>query len=588
MRLLHDLSEIIAHAFAAADMLFHDGLHEGGIRPDFVLRAREAHAAPVFAERRFVVGVSVAVQTHDGKIGRKFKPAGEQFVEGGVVDIAAVEAADVRRPPGDARHRHMEPRVVLIAERLEGGGHVSAPHERAVLRASCPGAADEIDDVFFALRFHALVEGAGVLHGVLVGALERGTVEVAVELPVGDGVFGLRFVQPKEGDAVLSVIFLAAVPHECARLGVGGVEELFKAPAVHRDGKPPVDADEEIALLHLAVVDGISVDGRPDGDHQLHAHLVKLLRHCLRVGPIALVELPVALLRPVEEVDDDDVHGDVAAVIFARDGKQLFLRLIAQLALPEAEAVFGHHRGLAHDFHVRSQDVGRGVARRDPIVDLLGGAGGEFGVVGAERRPAHRRVVPEEPVAVRREQEGDARLRVFLFELERGALQIKGGLLILPHAEELFVVGLEAHAEGVVVSAHRAVFPARGAQLRDLVEFPPAFGAVFPGAVILFEEQFPLRVVKGDLAVFRHFGADISVLDDGEMIADLHFCRVLHGGVERPISPRKGAVLRGGDAETLPPGADPQKFSAAAEIKRAVLFKQKLHKFLPVFRSARL
>ena len=329
-------------------------------------------------------------------------------------------------------------------------------------------------------------------------------------------------------------------------------------------------------------MDGISIDGRPDGDHQLHAHALELFRHRFGVGPIALVELPVALLRPVEKVDDDDVHGNVAAVIFARDGKQFFLRLIAQLALPEAESVFGHHRGLAHDFHVRSQDVGRGVARRDPIVDLFGGAGCEFGVVGAERRPAHRRVVPEEPVAVRREQKGDARLCVLLFEFERGALQIEGGLLILPHAEELFVVGLEPHAEGVVVSAHRAVFPARGAQLRYLVEFPPAFGAVFPGAVIFFEEQFSLCVEKGDLPVFRHFGADIPVLDDGEMFADLHLCGVPHGGVERPVSSRKGAVLRGGDAEPLPPGADPQKFSAAAEIKRAVLFKQKLHKIVPM------
>jgi hypothetical protein len=80
---------------------------------------------------------------------------------------------------------------------------------------------------------------------------------------------------------------------------------------------------------------------RPDRDHGLDAHGVEFAHHAGRIGPSLGVEAPLALARPVEEVDDNAGERQVAALVLAGDGQKLVLRPVAQLALPEAGRPLG-------------------------------------------------------------------------------------------------------------------------------------------------------------------------------------------------------------------------------------------------------
>lgn len=48
----------------------------------------------------------------------------------------------------------------------------------------------------------------------------------------------------------------------------------------------------------------------------------------------------------MEEINHYKINWQVTALVFARDLEQFLLSLIAQLALPEAQTVFGHHGDL--------------------------------------------------------------------------------------------------------------------------------------------------------------------------------------------------------------------------------------------------
>lgn len=163
------------------------------------------------------------------------------------------------------------------------------------------------------------------------------------------------------------------------------------------------------------------------------------IRSRTRIRPERRVELPLSLLRPVEIIRHDDVHGQAAALVLPRDLEDLLLRLVPQLALPEPEAVLGHLGHRAGDPGIGAHDVGRAVAGDDPVVERARREGLEGGGVLAEDGAPDGRVVPEEAVALGADGEGDRRLRVALRQLDVGALEVRVGLLVLAHAEDLLV-----------------------------------------------------------------------------------------------------------------------------------------------------
>ena len=155
-------------------------------------------------------------------------------------------------------------------------------------------------------------------------------------------------------------------------------------------------------------------------------------------GQYSQVELPVALVGPVEEVGHDHRDGQVAPLVLAGYLEQLVLGPVAQLALPEAHGELGHHRHGAGGAGIGLFDLGRGVAGGDPVVEDVGRLRVPLGDILAKGRLADGGVVPEEAVAQAGEHEGHAGLRVAVGQLERAALDVEVRLLVLAHAEQLF------------------------------------------------------------------------------------------------------------------------------------------------------
>ena len=116
--------------------------------------------------------------------------------------------------------------------------------------------------------------------------------------------------------------------------------------------------------------------------------------------------------------------------------------------MPETEAVLGHHGHGAGGVGVGLGDLGGGLAGRDPVVEGRGRVGFEGHDVVAQDTAADGRVVPQESVAERGVEEGDAGLGVALGEFQVHAFDVQVRLLVLAHAVELLVPGDGLKAEG--------------------------------------------------------------------------------------------------------------------------------------------
>ena len=218
----------------------------------------------------------------------------------------------------------------------------------------------------------------------------------------------LAGIDPEIGDAVPHVAFARLVPDVAARLRVGGIvvgtemrgeRVLVRVDIRHR--RAALGLHQVAALAHLRPGLGIRLHGGPDRDHRLHAHRAQLGHHRIRVGPFGGIEFPLAHAGPVEEVDHDAGQRQAARLVLARDRKQLVLRAIAQLALPESAGPFGEVGRMAGGIGVAREDLARAVAGGDPVVELRCCIRRPAGDVGGELRPPRCRVVPEKAVAAR-------------------------------------------------------------------------------------------------------------------------------------------------------------------------------------------
>ena len=123
------------------------------------------------------------------------------------------------------------------------------------------------------------------------------------------------------------------------------------------DAHATLGADQQVLLLEAREVLRFEGDLRPDRDHEFDPELGELGDH-RRVRPELVLEPVVAHLWPVEEVGDDDVQRQAAALVLARDLEELLLVPVAELALPVAEAVLGHHRRVPGGVGVGGARVG--------------------------------------------------------------------------------------------------------------------------------------------------------------------------------------------------------------------------------------
>ena len=142
----------------------------------------------------------------------------------------------------------------------------------------------------------------------------------------------------------------------------------------------------------------------------------------------------------MQEVDHQHRQRQAEALELTGRGEELLLRLVPQLALPEARGPVGELRGVPGGVGVVGQDVGVGVAGGDVVVHLAAAIGDPAGAVDAELGPAERGVVPQEPVAFTGDDEGHDGLHVPLVEVDHLTLEVEvvGG--VLAHAVEAFAV----------------------------------------------------------------------------------------------------------------------------------------------------
>ncbi len=384
---------------------------------------------------------------------------------------------------------------------------IARPYEGAVFLAAGPGAADEVDRVPLPRGDHAVVEGLRVHGGVDVPDLEVRAEVIPVVVEVVDRVLGFRLVEPEKAYAPVVVTLLDRSPEILPRSRIGRVVEERVAAELHGDAHSTIDADEIALAQHLLVMGASRLDGGPYRDHELDSHGIKLADHGLGIGPVGGVEVPIALLYPVEEVDDDDGDGQSPALVLARRLEELPLRPVSQLALPEAHAVVGHHRNLARRFRVRLLDLGGRIPRGNPVVEGLRRVSLPLGEVFPEDDLADGRVVPQEAVASAREREGYAHLRVAVRELKAAALHVHVGLLVLTHAEYLLVgIGLEAHREPVIATRH-------GRKLAGHHLYRAGRPGAVPVARVLLKEDPAFPIEERDPPVARDLGPYLSVRD---------------------------------------------------------------------------
>ena len=431
--------------------------------------------------------------------------------------MPVVEPADVRGEPGNPGDSHVDACRDLTAEVRPRGRDVARPCERAVPLTPRPHAAHEVDHVGLPCRDLALVEGAGERLRIEVADLEVRPQVIAVVVEVVDGVLGLCLVEPEGADPQVVVVAAAEVPEGRTGLRVGRVEEDARSLERHLDVDAALGAHEEVAPLERVEVLRVDRHLRPDRHHELHPELLELGHHRRWIRPELVVEPIVAHRRPVEEVSDDDVQRHTTPVVLAGDVEQLLLVPVPQLALPVAEAVLRHHRGVPGRGRIGAADLGRGGPGGDPVVELLRGLRRPLRAVGRERSSSDRRVVPEEAVAEARHHERDAGLRVAMGQLERAALEVQDVLLVLPHPVQLLHrAGFERRQDPVVSADDRLV----AASLE--LEGPPGGELAQQGrsrAIAELDRTAPDRVADLDV-VSRASG------EDGDDAAVREDCRV--------------------------------------------------------------
>ena len=399
---------------------------------------------------------------------------------------------------------------------------------------------------------------------------------VTVVFKIHRRVLRLRLIQPEEGNAFVEIIFLAGVKNEFLRFRIGRVKETFRAEAVHGKVDAVVNTHQQVMLLHVFVVLALFIDRRPDRGHQVHAHGIQLFDHSFRVRPELLVEFPVALMRPVEEVHNDDIHRDAAFMIFTSNLQQLILRLVTELALPEASTIIRHHGNGTGYFRVVFLNLRRSVTRGDPVIDLFRGTDLPLGQVFAEIRRADRRVVPEEAVTLAGKQERNARLGVALRHLKQAAFQVEVGVLVLTHAEQFFVrIGFKGHGDLKVIARRAFVLTRTAFQVGDGVEVFGVIHTMVPATVKLIEQQLVFVVEKAHPSVRAHLQTDLAVFHSRALFGhgDLSLRVSRHG--QRPVFVRKGLVLGCTHTQTIAPRHDPDGLITVFEEQRTVLHLEK-------------
>ena len=141
----------------------------------------------------------------------------------------------------------------------------------------------------------------------------------------------------------------------------------------------------------------------------------------------------------MEEVYNDGIHGQAALFVFPCHIQDLLLVAVAQFALPVTETEFRHHGAAPGSERVVLFDLHRSIAGSDIVIQFFGAFCIPFGFVGRKGSGADGRIVPEEAIAAAGDEEGNGSLGVAVSQLEACSFLVQMSVLVLAHAEDLFV-----------------------------------------------------------------------------------------------------------------------------------------------------
>ena len=142
----------------------------------------------------------------------------------------------------------------------------------------------------------------------------------------------------------------------------------------------------------------------------------------------------------MQEIDDQYRQWQATPLEFPRHAEKLFLRLVAQLALPESGGPVGKLRRVTGYVGIVLHDLGIGIARGDVVVQLPAAVGDPAGPVVAQLDPAQRRIVPEKSVSFAGDEKGHDMFDMSLVEVDHAAFQIEPARGVQPHAVEAFAI----------------------------------------------------------------------------------------------------------------------------------------------------
>ena len=166
---------------------------------------------------------------------------------------------------------------------------------------------------------------------------------------------------------------------------------------------------------------------------------MELVHHALGIG-IVLVEYVLPFAVPPEPVLNDAIDRQMQITIPLCNARDFFLRFVAVLALPEAVGPPAEQRRLSGELAISGDDLVKLRAINEVVVNRVGHFGADIHHMHeAVVYPATRSIVPEDPIALRREQHRNRNIRVFLREVHRLTVIVPNAGLVLAESVEAFM-----------------------------------------------------------------------------------------------------------------------------------------------------
>ena len=181
-------------------------------------------------------------------------------------------------------------------------------------------------------------------------------------------IFRFCLIQPEYFDSFLIIILFCFAPDVFSCRRICGIKVNRSSLEIQPHAESSFCTDKIPFFQHFPIVLTGFIYCRPDRHHQFNPHFLQFPNHGIRIRPIYRVKFPLPLLRPVEEINDDQINGKVPSLIFLRHLQQLFLCLITEFALPETKPIFRHHRNFSGYCRICFLNFRRCISSHYPII----------------------------------------------------------------------------------------------------------------------------------------------------------------------------------------------------------------------------